>query len=256
MTTDAIRGAQARRWYRRQGYAAVEENGVTVVATPAYPTTWEANWACADPGVTADDVLAALDRHMAHASSWVVHADALTDPALEAALALADFRVENTLIEMVAREIASPHVIPFVTLERVGAGNWDAFAALVDADMREGKRTGEHDAGVAAGLLDAMQRRMGPCDYWLLCDGEAAAGYGMTAACPNGLGLIENLFTLPEQRGRGLMSGFIAEAARRLRDAGCDAVFLDAHAHDSPKRLYARVGFEPIALARTWVKRA
>jgi hypothetical protein len=32
-------------------------------------------------------------------------------------------------------------------------------------------------------------------------------------------------------------------------------VFLDAHAHDTPKRLYARLGFAPIAVTRTWVKR-
>ena len=76
----------------------------------------------------------------------------------------------------------------------------------------------------------------------------------MTAPCPNGLGLIENLFTKPAHRGRGLMSAFIIEAARRLRAAGCDAVFLDAHAHDTPKRLYRRLGFAPVALTRTWVR--
>jgi hypothetical protein len=50
------------------------------------------------------------------------------------------------------------------------------------------------------------------------------------------------------------MSGFIADAARRLRAQGCDAVFLDAHAHDTPKHLYARLGFAPVALTRTWVR--
>lgn len=76
----------------------------------------------------------------------------------------------------------------------------------------------------------------------------------MTAICPDGLGLIENLFTLSDQRGRGLMSSFIVAAAARLRAAGCDAVFLDAHARDTPKRLYARLGFQPVAVTRTWAR--
>jgi GNAT superfamily N-acetyltransferase len=254
-TTDAERVAAARRWFRQQGHAAIEEGGITLVATPAHPDTWDANWASANRGVQLNALFAALERHFGHTPWRVVQADALTDPALEAALALADFRAESNLIEMVAREVVAPLPVPDIMLHEIGPADWDRLAALVEIDLREGKRTGEHDPGVAAGLIDGMRRRLGPCTYWLLMKAGAPAGYGMTAVCPNGLGLIENLFTLPDQRGRGLMSGFIVEAARRLRAAGCDAVFLDAHAHDTPKRLYARLGFAPAAMARTWVKR-
>jgi predicted GNAT family acetyltransferase len=255
VTTDAERVAAARRWFKRRGYASIERDGVTLVATPSHPDTWEANWACADRGVGAESLLAAMDLHLGHTPWRVAQVDALTDPAVEAALALADFRAESTLIEMIAREVVAPQPVPEITLREVGPGDWEALTALVEVDLREGKRTGEHDQGVAAGLLDGMRRRLGSCSYWLLVKGATPVGYGMTALCPNGLGLIENLFTLPEHRGRGLMSGFIVEAARRLYVAGCDAVFLDAHAHDTPKRLYARLGFAPIAVTRTWVKR-
>ena len=50
------------------------------------------------------------------------------------------------------------------------------------------------------------------------------------------------------------MSAFIVAATARLREEGCDAVFLDAHAGDTPKHLYARLGFAPVAVTRTWVK--
>ena len=188
-------------------------------------------------------------------SGWqVVVVDALTPPAVEAALALADFRAEVTLIEMVAERIVPSSAPAAVTLEPVGEAQWDRLATLIRADHAEGKRTGEHDETVGAGMLDAMRRRLGSCDYWLLVEDGADAGYGMTAVCPNGLGLIENLFTLPDRRGRGLMSAFIAAAADRLRASGCDAVFLDAHAHDTPKRLYVHLGFMPVAMTRTWVR--
>lgn len=249
---DARRVAAARQWFRRQGHAPVERDGVTIVATPAHPAVWDANFVAAGPGVGAAAVVAALE----HFSGWrVAQADALTEPEVEATLALAGFRAETVLIEMLAADVASPLPVPPVELSAVGEAEWPRLAALVEADHREGKRTGTHDAAVAAGLLDGMRRRLGPCDYWLLTEGGVDLGYGMTAVCPNGLGLIENLFTLPQHRGRGLMSSFIVAAARWLRAAGCDAVFLDAHAHDTPKLLYARLGFRPVAMARTWVKR-
>lgn len=253
VTVEATRVAAARRWFRQQGYTAVEADGVSVMVTPAHPLTWEANWAHAGPSATADALFAALSRH--HPIGWqVVGVDALTPPAIEAALALADFRAELTLIEMATDTVVSVSAMPSLRLEPVGEAQWSRFARLVDIDQREGKRTGEHDERVAAGLLDGMRRRRGLCDYWLLVEDGEDAGYGMTAACPGGLGLIENLFTLPDRRGRGLMSSFIATAVARLRVAGCDAVFLDAHAHDTPKQLYARLGFVPVAVTRTWVR--
>ena len=251
--TDAARVAESRRWFRVQGHAPVERDGVTIVATPAHPTTWDGNFVMAGPGVGPAAVFAALERF----DGWrVVQVDCLTEPGVEAALALAGFEVANTLIEMLAGTVASPLPVPAVGLVAVGEAEWPRFAALVEADHREGKRTGEYDPGVAAGLLEEMRARLGTCAYWLLVEDGVDAGYGMTVACPNGLGLIEHLFTLPDRRGRGLMSAFIVAVAGRLRAAGCDAVFLDAHAGDTPKRLYARLGFEPVALTRTWVTRA
>lgn len=246
---DARRVAQARRWFRKVGYDAVLADGVTLVKTPEHPSTWEANWVMADPGTGPTAVLTALDRHFAR--GWqVVHADALTEPAVEAALALAGFSAEGALIEMVAATVTPAHPVPPIGLDPVGEAEWPRFARLAAIDAAEAR----HDVDVVAGLLDARHRRLAGCSLWLLTEGGEDIGFGFTAACPNGLGLIEHLFTLPHHRRRGVMSGFIAEATRRLLSEGCEAVFLDAHAHDTPKRLYKRLGFQPVALARSWVR--
>jgi GNAT superfamily N-acetyltransferase len=251
-TTDPARVAAARRWFRALGHRANEADGVTVVATPEHPTVWEANWAAAGAGATPGDVFAALDRWFGGSPWRVVYTDALTPPAVEAALALADFTATGALIEMAA---VAPPVAPRPAIVPVDAANWDRLASLVAQDHREGARTGPHDPAVASGLLEGMRRRLDACAYWLIeVDGEAA-GYGLTAICPHGLGLIEDLFTAPAWRGRGLMSGFIAAMTERLLDAGCDAVFLDAFAEAAPKRLYARLGFAPVAVTRQWVRR-
>jgi GNAT superfamily N-acetyltransferase len=79
--------------------------------------------------------------------------------------------------------------------------------------------------------------------------------YGAHAAAPNGAGMIEDLFTLQSARHKGIASAMIAAFADRLRTAGCHTIFLGALATEQPKRLYARLGFHPVMLARTWVRK-
>jgi len=258
MNPAAARVATARRWFRRLGHEAIAAApGITVIASPDRPDTWDANFATADPGAGPEALFSALDRHLAHSPWQVVAADALTDPAIEAALALSGHVAQPPLIEFIAhRPLASPHPLPVITTRAVRDENdWRTFAALVEIDHREGLRTGTIDPAVAAGLLDGMRRRCPPADYWLIgSDDGPPLGYGLTLACPGGLGLIEHLFVLPEHRGRGVMSAFILSADERLRAADCDALFIDAHAGAPPARLYASLGFTPVALTREWVR--
>ncbi|WEK44133.1 MAG: GNAT family N-acetyltransferase [Candidatus Sphingomonas colombiensis] len=258
MNEAAARVATARRWFRRLGATTITAApGVTVIASPDYPDTWDGNFATADAGAIPAALFDALDRHLAHSPWHVVTTDALTDPAIEAALALAGHVAQPPVIEFITRDpLASSHPFPPIAPRRVsGATEWNTFAALVDADHREGKRTGTIDPAVAAGLLEGMRRRSPPADYWLIAEraGDAPIGYGLTIACPNRLGLIEHLFVLPEHRGRGVMSAFILWAEALLRAAGCDALFIDAHAGAPPARLYASLGFTPVSLTRNWV---
>ena len=81
-----------------------------------------------------------------------------------------------------------------------------------------------------------------------------AIAYGSCAAAPNGVGMIEDLFTLPTHRRKGVATAMIVGFVDRLRAGGCDTVFLGALANEAPKQLNRRLGFEPAALARAWVK--
>ena len=89
---------------------------------------------------------------------------------------------------------------------------------------------------------------------YLAIENDAPVAYGGCAAAPGGVGMIEDLFTSPVARRRGVARGMIAAFVDRLRRAGCGTVFLGALAEDWPKRLYACLGFRPVGLARTWVR--
>ncbi len=256
IVTDAHAVARARRWFRCLGQTPVEHGAVTVIATPEHPDVWDANFAMAGTGATSADLFTALDKMFERAAPRMVIADLLTPPEVEAALPLAKFAQRQQAVEMIARgPVVSPRPLAAVELRRVDdAASWAAYAELVRADHREGDRTGAIDDVVSAGLLDLMRRRPPPCDNWLLVEDGEPVGYGSTAASPGGLGLIENLFTRPDRRARGLMSAFIVVAAEQLRRVGCTGVFLDAHADAAPQQLYAALSFAPVALTRTWAQ--
>ncbi len=252
--TPAQRVATARQWFRLLGHQPIAGGGTTIVASPWAPNVWDGNFATADAGADPAAVIAALDMQMQHSDWRVINADILNDPEFEAAIALADFRQGAPIIEMLADgPIASSKPLAPITVRPVSTDtDWLALAALVRIDHAEGKRTGTLSDAVGEGLIEVMRHRSPPSEFLIISLEGRDVGYGMIVACPDGLGLIESLFTVPEARGQGVMSAFIVEAAARLRAQGCDGIFLDAHAEDRPKQLYASLGFRPVAVARRW----
>ena len=62
----------------------------------------------------------------------------------------------------------------------------------------------------------------------------------------DGVGQVENVFTLPEYRGRGLARALVLRSVTESRAAGNDLTFLVADADDWPRRLYEKLGFETV----------
>jgi ribosomal protein S18 acetylase RimI-like enzyme len=60
----------------------------------------------------------------------------------------------------------------------------------------------------------------------------------------DGIGQVENVFTLPDYRGRGLAGSLVLHAVAESQAAGNDLTFLVADADGWPQRLYERLGFE------------
>jgi ribosomal protein S18 acetylase RimI-like enzyme len=60
----------------------------------------------------------------------------------------------------------------------------------------------------------------------------------------DGIGQVENVFTLPDYRGRGLARSLVLHAVAESQAAGNELTFLVADADDWPQRLYEKLGFE------------
>jgi ribosomal protein S18 acetylase RimI-like enzyme len=57
---------------------------------------------------------------------------------------------------------------------------------------------------------------------------------------------VEDVGTLPEQRGRGYATAVILAAIAEARRAGAEFIFLVADMDDWPKELYRRLGFDEL----------
>jgi predicted GNAT family acetyltransferase len=79
--------------------------------------------------------------------------------------------------------------------------------------------------------------------------------YAAKVECPNGLGMIEDVFTLPDARKKGIASALIAHILGRLRSKiPRRPVFLGAHALQGAKHLYRRLGFQPLMVTREFLR--
>jgi len=260
MTTDIARLiAEAYRWQRRLGNAVIAAPHCHIVADPARPDVWDSNHADEVTAATddaIDAVFAAMDSHLSHTPWRVVHTDGFTPDPFLARLALEDFAERPVTIQMVLRGSLRDRGPAIDLCPVVSDADWATLLELVRADHAEGRRSAGLKLSPEFSQRMVAGYRAKSCAYHFhlaLRDGVPVA-YGAFAAAPNGAGMIEDLFTLQAARRQGTASAMIAAFTDRLRASGCHTVFLGAHATEQPKRLYDRLGFHPVGLARCWVK--
>jgi len=251
--------AEAYRWHRRLGARVIETPYCHIVADPSKPDVWDCNHADAVSATRPAEIdlaFEAMEQHLAHTRWRAVHTDGFTPDPFLARLALADFRERPVTIQMAMEgEISFRGPAPDLRLVETDE-NWAVLAELVLANHAEGLTTGglEIEPEVSAALVDGYRAKTPACLFHLVYEAGTAIAYAACAAAPNGLGMIEDVFTSAAYRRRGVASAMIATLSSRLRDQGCDVIFIGALAEEQAKHLYARLGFRPVSLARAWVK--
>ena len=61
---------------------------------------------------------------------------------------------------------------------------------------------------------------------------------------------VEDVYTVPEERGRGFARALVTRAVRLAREGGHELTFIVADDRGWPKHLYERLGFD--AVGRSW----
>jgi GNAT superfamily N-acetyltransferase len=253
--------AEAYPWLRALGNRAIESRYGRFVVNPEIPDVWDANHLqrprAQDPG-ELDALLAMMDEVFARCEHRLVLTDGLTPDAVVARLLADGFRELDATIQMALTgelaEVAGPP-LDFAPVD--DEAGWAELYRLMRADHEEGRRTNHMivPEKVTRGMIMNLRRKAGPMTFYLAALSGRPVTYGAKVECPNGLGMIEDIFTLRAARNRGIASALIARLLGRLRTkAPARPVFLGAHAREGAKHLYRRLGFQPILVTREFLR--
>jgi GNAT superfamily N-acetyltransferase len=89
--------------------------------------------------------------------------------------------------------------------------------------------------------------------FWLARVDGTDAGFFSAWPGVEGVGMVEDLFTLPRFRRRGVARALVHRAVQDARARGAREVLIGADPGDTPKAFYARLGFRPACLTWSWL---
>jgi len=234
-------------------------DGATFIRNPSVPRIRDANQVIGVTAATPDDIdrlLARADREYADCPHRQFRLDFTASPEFEARLALEGYERKDTLVMLLEGEpagAAKPHDVRPVE----GEADWQAYASLHEIDWREyaEKIPGGADMAVAEQMVRTRRAKTPPVRYWLAyVDGRPGA-YLASWEGEDGVGQVEDLFTHPEFRHRGLATALIHRCVADCRAYGAGPVVIVADVADTPKQMYAAMGFRPVAVSRTYWKK-
>jgi GNAT superfamily N-acetyltransferase len=240
------------------GHETFQADGATFIRDRDVPDIWDANHVTsvtADSDETIDRLLARVEHEFAGFGHRRFDLDFTTPPAFEARLALTGGRTREFLVMLLEGDLRS-RVAPADIRECAGAAAWAAFGTLTldnwrESSQRQGLTGGD---GVGERLARVHRRSSPPARYWLAWAAGAPRGFLASWEGVDGMGQVEDLFVHPSARGRGLARALIGHGVAACRQRGAGPIAIVADVHDTPKDAYARMGFRPVAVKRSYLR--
>lgn len=238
------------------GHETFEAEGATFVRSRETPVVWNANFISRVTASSPEAIEALVGRAKREYEGMdriSFEIDYRAPPGLEARLSLEGYEQEGTLVMLLEGEPrGEAKVAEMRQIE--SEEQWEQYAALQRLDWEEIRRKAglEADESVAVQLMAARRKKSPAARFWMAyVDGEPRA-YLYSWEGIGGVGQVEELFTQPEFRNRGLATALIHHGVADARKHGAGPVVIAADPDDTPKEMYAAMGFQPVALKRTW----
>lgn len=242
------------------GCESFEGDGATWVRDRRFPSIYDANHVSRPSVSSTADVDRLLDRvevEYAHCTHRRFHVDFRTSPLLTSRLALEGYARDDTLMMLLEAELvgaAPEHDVRPVESEK----EWQDYAGLKAGDWDEHRqKLPEPKPGPEIGeaFVQIYRRKAPDLQYYLAyVDGKPAAFFSSWPGIA-GIGQVEDLFTLPEFRHRGLATALMHRCVRDCRERGARYVAIACDPTDTPKQMYRAMGFVPMGIAEHYLKR-
>lgn len=240
------------------GNEVFEAEGATFVRNRALSDIRDSNHVSHVSAATPEEIgrlLARVEREFAGFPHRRFDTDNRTPPEFEARLALDGYQRGEALVMILEGDRAGtpkPHDIRLVEGESI----WSDYTTLNEAgwlDYQERIGEGEN-VEVGRAMLASRRAKSPPARHWLAYADDAARAYLTSWEGIDGVGQVEDLFTQQEYRHRGLATALIHHCVADCRAHGAGAAIIVCDPDDTPKEMYAAMGFRPIAIKRSYWK--
>ncbi|MBA2624814.1 MAG: GNAT family N-acetyltransferase [Acidimicrobiia bacterium] len=237
----------------------VEGGLARFVGNPSFPGIYDANHGSAVHAATPEEIerlLAAAGGRFAGLGHLAFKLDPGTPTTFEARLVLDGWSLEPELQLLLKGDLRARRVGDVDIRPVESDDDWRSLLRLTRLDHEEEARK-DGRAAWPLGITEQMvgtKRAKAPAVRFFLASIEAEdCGFFSAWPGPQGLGVgkVEDLFTAPERRHRGVATALIAHAVADARARGAESVLIGADPHDTPKRMYAAMGFRPCCVLRT-----
>jgi GNAT superfamily N-acetyltransferase len=239
------------------GNESIDVGGALVIRNRDTPSRYDSNHTALIRVGRADVkmLLRRVDAELGHVRYRRFDIDPLTPPEFAARLTLDGYAAWEGLHLILEGELrASPRRVDIREVRT--EDDWARYAALMDADYAEvEERTGNPLPDLNRDEWRVNRRLKAPAVRgWIAYVDDVAGGLFSSWPGENGVGQIEDLFVLPEYRHRGLATALIAHCVADARERGAEAIVITADAKDTPKQMYAAMGFRPLFVSRSYLK--
>lgn len=241
------------------GCEVFQADGATFVRNRDFPEIRDINHITnveAESPAEIDRLLARIEIEFGNSRFRAFHLAPSCPPAFEARLGIDGYvRADDQLVMILAGPLmasAKPIRIEPVDDEP----GWQAYAGLKRLEFREymQQEGSDDDPRIADQLTEVTKGKPPPTHHWLAYVDGAARGFfsSYVALQPEfrGMGQVEDLFVHPEFRHRGIATALIEHCVADCRGQGAEQVVIVAAAGDTPKNMYAAMGFRPLTLER------
>ncbi len=221
----------------------------TLFATPSLDEVYSLNVLVVEepqPDLTLDAVDAALgERFSTNRWSSALIEDEPTAARIEAQARERGWKVERELLMDLRREPGR-----LVDTSSIEEGDEETTLALSSRWFAED--FSEQGEATLRQLDDyaARELRSRPTRVFLTPDKAAMCKLWSDGATAQ----VEDVFTAPEARGRGHARTLVTHAIGEARRGGHGLIFIVADDDDTPKELYGRLGFDPLATVTRLVR--
>ena len=245
--------------YHALGNAARSMAGGVLVTNRAHTHVHDANvlvHPVAPSPQAADEMMAAIERVLPPPARPHVHMGTGAPGPLEARFAADAWTLTMTL-ELVLHDRLRGDAPAIDVRRAVSDADWSAVRRLYRADHIEEAVRAErlpYPEVVTCAIADVKRAKSPAVRVWIARDRDVDCGFFTSWDGLDGIGLVEDLFVLPEHRGCGVARALINRAVADARERGAGPVLIGALIDDTPKDLYRRMGFVPLMVRRCWTR--